>query len=81
MHPNMNDKTWVIADTCGKMAISTVTSRNVMTADLFHHPSLIEGVLRPMMANMMFENPTGSTDEKNQDKEAIRNAHTRSDAL
>ena len=52
-----------------------------MTADLFHHPSLIEGVLRPMMANMMFENPTGSTDEKNQDKDAIRKAHTRSDAL
>lgn len=53
-------------------AIRIVIPRNVITEELTHHLSLIEGVLSPTKAKMILEKPTGSAEEANHDIEAMR---------
>jgi hypothetical protein len=53
-------------------AIRMVIARNVLTEELTHHLSLIEGVLSPTIAKMILEKPTGSAEEKNHDNDPIR---------
>lgn len=74
MHPKANDTICVTADTCGRNAISAVIARKRITDGCFHHAFLSGGVRSPIMANMMFENPTTSAEVKNHDALPMRNA-------
>lgn len=67
MQPRANDTICVTAETCGSRAINAVIARKRMTEDCFHHACLSDGVLSPMRAKMILENPTTSAEVKNHD--------------
>jgi hypothetical protein len=65
-----------MADTCGNKAIEAVIARNRITEGCFHQEWLRDGLLRPIIAKRMLENPTTSSDVQNHDTLAIRNAQS-----
>ena len=77
MQPRANDTICVTAETCGRRAIIAVIARKRITAGCFHHACLSDGVLSPMRAKMMLENPTTSADVQNHDAVPMRYANTR----
>jgi hypothetical protein len=66
-----------MADTCGSKAINAVIARKRMTDGCFHQEWLRAGLLRPMRAKMILENPTTSSGVQNHDALAIKYAHIR----
>lgn len=77
MQPRANDTICVTAETCGRRAIIAVIARKRITEGCFHHACLSDGVLSPMRAKMMLENPTTSADVQNHDAVPMRYANTR----
>ena len=81
MQPRTNDTIWVTADTCGSKIISAVIARKRMTDGCFHQEWLRDGLLRPIRAKRMLENPTTSAEVQNQDADAMIYAITSSVTL
>ena len=77
MQPRANDTICVTADTCGRRAIKAVIARKRITEGCFHQEWLSDGVLSPMRAKMMLENPTTSAEVQNHDAVPMRYANTR----
>jgi hypothetical protein len=65
-----------MADTCGNKAINAVIARNRITEGCFHQELPRDGLLRPIKAKMMLENPTTSSDVQNHDALPIKNAQS-----
>lgn len=76
MQPRTNETICVNAETCGSRAIRAVIARKRITVGCFHHKWLSDGVLSPMRAKMMLENPTTSAEVKNHDAVPIIYAST-----
>ena len=72
MQPRTNDTIWVIAETCGSRAISAVIARKRITEGCFHQEWQRDGLLRPISAKRILENPTTSADVQNHDAVPIR---------
>lgn len=54
-----------------------VIAKNAITEGSLQYLLFKDGVLRPIKAKRMFENPTTSSDVQNHDALPIRNAHTK----
>ena len=76
MQPRANDTICVTAETCGSKAIRAVIARKRITVDCFHQEWLSDGVLSPMRAKMILENPTTSAEVQNHDAVPIIYAST-----
>ena len=77
MQPRTNDTMWVTAETCGSRAMSMVIAKNAITAGSLQYLLFNDGVLIPIKAKSMLENPTTSADVQNHDALAIKYAHIR----
>lgn len=78
MQPRTNDTTWVTAETCGSRAMSMVIAKNAITAGSLQYLLFNDGVLIPINAKIMLENPTTSADVQNHEIEAMIYAQIRS---
>lgn len=76
--PRPSDTTCVNAETCGSTNMRSVTAKNVMVLGCLHHLEENEGVLNPIVAKMMFENPIDTTGEQKKAMVAIPYAVTSS---
>lgn len=70
MHPSANDTRCVTADTCGKRKSAMLVAKKTTVAGRLHQALDSAGVLMPRSANMMFDAPTGSEPEQNQESDA-----------